>query len=170
MEAIVCAIVAGVFSIVGTAISTRALHKKKAEEDAVEWAMIKRDIEEVKTEVKEIKVRVAELTDTEQCCANLSLTVTQIKNNLDEVNANVQQLKAESIQADDQIRKATMMMIRHTINQSHRTFKRLGFIDDNSKQSLLDLGEIYLNDFGGNSFVESELDDIKKMQPQWEDE
>lgn len=168
METIICAIVAGAFSVIGTAISTRALHKKKAEEDAVEWALIKRDIKDVKDEVKEIKDRVSELTDTEQCCANLSATVKEIKNNLDEVSANVQQLKAESIQADDQMRKATMLIIRHTINQSHRTFKRLGFIDDNSKQSLLDLGEVYFNDLGGNSFVESELEDIKRLPQQRE--
>ena len=132
-------------------------------------AKIKRDIKDVKEEIKDVKDRVGELTDTEQCCANLSVTVKEIKNNLDEFSANVQQLKAESVQADEQMRRAMMLIVRHMINQSHRTFKRLGFIDDNSKQSLLDLGELYFNELGGNSFVESELEDIKRLPPQREE-
>ena len=139
METIVCVIITGLFSVGVAIINTRALHKQSEEKAAIEWAMIKRDMGEVKGELKDVKIRIHELTDTEQCCANLALTVKEIKENLDEVSANVQQLKAESIQADDQISKATMLQIRHTINQSHRTFMRLGFIDDNSKQSLLDI-------------------------------
>lgn len=169
METIVCVIITGLFSVGVAIINTRALHKQSEEKAAIEWAMIKRDMKDVKDELQDVKSRVSELTDTEQCCANLSATVKEIKNNLDEVSANVQQLKAESIQADDQMRKATMLIIRHTINQSHRTFKRLGFIDDNSKQSLLDLGEVYFNELGGNSFVESEIEDIKRLPPQRED-
>ena len=169
METIICVIITGLFSVGVAIINTRALHKQSEEKAAIEWAMIKRDMTEVKDGLKTVDTRVGELTDTEQCCANLSVTVKEIKNNLDEFSASVQQLKAESVQADDQMRRAMMLIVRHMINQSHRTFKRLGFIDDNSKQSLLDLGEIYFNELGGNSFVESELEDIKRLPPQREE-
>lgn len=169
METIICVVITGLFSVTVAIINARVMHRQSEEKAAIEWAMIKRDISEFKDELVDVKNRVHELTDTENCCANLSLTVTEIKNNLDEVSANVQQLKAESIQADDQLKKATMLLIRHTINQSHRTFKRLGFIDDNSKQSLLDLSEVYINEFNGNSFVASEIEDIKKLPPQREE-
>lgn len=163
MEAVICVIITGVFTLAGTVISTRALHKKSEEKFAIEWAMIKRDIEEMKGEVKAVKSQVADLTDTEKVCDNLSLVVKEIKANLEEVNANVNQLKAESVENDNRLRQATMCMIRHIINQSYKVFMAAGKIDANSKQSIMALGEVYIDDFHGNSFVESELREIESL-------
>ena len=163
MEAVICVIITGAFTLAGTVISTRALHRKSEEKFAVEWAMIKRDMDEVKNEVKEVKSQIGDLTDTEKVCDNLSLVVKEIKADLEEVNANVNQLKAESVENDNKLKKATMCMIRHIINQSYKTFMEIGSIDANSKQSIMALGEVYIDGFHGNSFVESELHEIEKL-------
>lgn len=168
MEAVICVIITGVFTLTGTIISTKALHRKSEEKFAVEWAMIKRDMDEVKGEVKEVKSQISDLTDTEKVCDNLSLVVKDIKDNIEEVNANLNQLKAESSQNDAILKTATMCMIRHVINQSHKAFMKAGCIDEKSKESLLALGNVYLKDLKGNSFVKSEINDIEKLPIKWE--
>lgn len=163
MEAVICVIITGAFTLAGTIISTRALHKKSEQNFAIEWALIKRDMNEVKEEVRKVNARVDKLTKTEQVCGNLTGAVQEIKENLEVVNASIGQLKAESATNDEVLKHAVMCMIRHIINASHKTFMKVGFIDENSKASIMALGEVYVNDLHGNSFVESELHDIEKL-------
>lgn len=162
MEAVICVIITGAFTLAGTVISTRALHRKSEQNFAIEWELIKRDMNEVKDEVKEVKSQIADLTDTQKVCDNLSLVVKQIKEDIEIVNANLNQLKAESVQSDALLKQATMCIIRHVINQSHKAFMEQGYIDDKSKETIMSLGNVY-KDLGGNSFVKSEVLDIAKL-------
>ena len=168
MEAVICVIITGAFTLAGTIISTRALHRKSEQNFAIEWEFIKHDMNEVKEEVKKVNERVDKLTKTEQVCANLGGSVKGIQDNLEEVNAKLGQLKAESSGNDEVLKHAIMCMIRHIINASHKTFMKAGFIDENSKASIMALGEVYINDLHGNSFVESELHDIEELPIKWE--
>lgn len=114
-------------------------------------------------ELNSVNARLAELKETDSCCTMLKDDVAAIKENISEMSAAVSQLKAESQQADAIMMKTNMLMLRHSINEGYRIFKEQGSIDKESKDSLLALGDIYLNEYKGNSFVEDELEILRKL-------
>lgn len=121
-------------------------------------------IEQVQKEQVEIKKRLDELSDTDSCCVILKDDVAQIKENITVMSAALNQLKAESKQADELQMKTNMLMLRHSINEGYRVFKQVGSIDQKSKDSLLALGDVYVKEYKGNSFVEDELDYIRQLE------
>lgn len=112
-----------------------------------------------------IQNRLNELSDTDSCCVILKDDVAQIKENLLEMSAAINQLKAESQQSDALQMKTNMLILRHTINEGYRVFTELGHIDKESKDSLLALADIYLDKDGykGNSFVEDEVTKLRTL-------
>lgn len=110
-----------------------------------------------------IQKRLDELSDTDSCCVALKEDVAVIKDNISEMAAAINQLKAESSQADTLMMKTNMLLIRHTINDGYRVFAKAGEIDKKTKDSLLALGDVYLKDYHGNSFVEDELNILREL-------
>lgn len=122
-------------------------------------------IEQVQKEQVEIKKRLNELSETDSCCVLLKDDVAQIKENITVMAASINQLKAESVQADALQMKTNMLMLRHAINEGYRVFKEIGSIDQKSLDSLCALGDIYLDkkSYNGNSFVEEEMNTIRNL-------
>lgn len=119
--------------------------------------------EAIYKELNSVNARLSELKETDSCCTVLKDDVAMIKNNITEMAAAISQLKAESQQADSLMMKTNMLMLRHSINEGYRVFKGMGSIDKESKDSLLALGDIYINDYKGNSFVKDELEILRKL-------
>lgn len=89
---------------------------------------------------------------------------SEIKENITVMSAALNQLKAESRMADELQIKTNMLMLRHSINEGYRVFKEKGSIDQKSKDSLLALGDVYINDYKGNTFVQDELDYLRTLK------
>ena len=121
-------------------------------------------IEQVRKENEEIKERLNQLSETDSCCVILKDDVALIKENLEVMSASLNQLKAESTQADALQMKTNMLQLRHSINEGYRVFKEQGSIDQKSKDSLLALGDVYIKEYNGNSFVEDELDYLRTLK------
>ena len=125
----------------------------------------KDDFEAIKKEQLEMKSRLVELSETDSCCATLQKDVIALQKSMEELVAMANQLKADFVETDDLQNKTMMLTLRHTINEGYRIFKAQGWIDQNSKQSLLDIGDLYIKDLKGNTFAESELDYIRNEIP-----
>ena len=167
--AVIVALIAAVSNIVGIVITAKnatntAIINSNARAAQTEQKF-KDDFDAIKKEQSEIKARLAELSETDSCCANLQKDVLSLQKSMDELGAMLNQLKAESIKTDELQNKTMMLTLRHTINEGYRIFKAQGWIDQNSKQSLLDIGDLYLDDLDGNTFAESELDYIRNEIP-----
>lgn len=89
---------------------------------------------------------------------------SEIKENITVMSAALNQLKAESRLADELQIKTNMLMLRHSINEGYRVFKEKGSIDQKSKDSLLALGDVYINDYKGNTFVQDELEYLRTLK------
>lgn len=170
---IIIAVLQASFTLIGVYIST-----KNASKTAVETAVInsnaraaateqkfKDDFEVIKKEQVEMKKQLDELSETDSCYTSLKDDVAQIKENITVMAASINQLKAESVQADALQMKTNMLMLRHAINEGYRVFKEIGSIDQKSLDSLCALGDIYLDkkSYNGNSFVEEEMNTIRNL-------
>ena len=149
-------IITGAFSTIGAIINSNA-------RAAVMEQKFKDLIEVMQVEQKDIKNRLNELSETDSCCVLLKDDVAQIKENISEMAAAISQLKAESQEADALMIKTNKLMLRHSINEGYRVFNEMGAIDKESKDSLLALGDIYLKEYKGNSFVKDEIEEIRKL-------
>lgn len=119
----------------------------------------------IKDNIASVNERLNELSETDSCCVRLQDDVAQIKEEITIMAASINQLKAESTQADALQMKTNMLMLRHAINEGYRVFNDIGHIDQKSLDSLCALGDIYLdkNGYNGNSFVEAEMESIRKL-------
>jgi hypothetical protein len=117
----------------------------------------------IKDTLSSVNTRLDNLEETDSCCTILKDDVAQIKEEITIMAASINQLKAESQQADTLQMKTNMLMLRHAINEGYRVFKDLGVIDKKSKDSLLALGDIYIKEYRGNSFVEDELNLLREL-------
>lgn len=149
-------VLTGIFSTVGAIINSNARAEVMEQKFSDAFDAIKK-------EQSETKERLNELSETDSCCVILKDDVSQIKENISYMSAAINQLKAESQQADALSMKTNLLQIRHIINEGYRVFKSEGCIDKESKDSLLSLGDIYINDYHGNSFVEDELKIIREL-------
>lgn len=149
-------IITGIFSTVAAIINSNS-------RAAVTEQKFKDEFDSIKAEQADMKKRLNELSETDSCCVVLKDDVALIKENISEMAAAISQLKAESAEADTLIMKTNKLMLRHSINEGYRIFKEQGSIDKESKDSLLALGDIYLSDYKGNSFVEDELKILRDL-------
>lgn len=150
-------ILTGAFSTIGAVINSNA--NAKVMEQKFNDMLTAFDKEQ-----GEMKQRLNELSETDSCCVVLKDDVAQIKENITVMSAALNQLKAESRQADERQIKTNMLMLRHSINEGYLAFKEKGSIDPKSKDSLLALGDVYINDYKGNSFVKDELDYLRTLK------
>lgn len=119
----------------------------------------------IKDTLSSVNQRLDSLEETDSCCTILKDDVAQIKEEITVMAASINQLKAESQQADALQMKTNMLMLRHAINEGYRVFKDLGHIDQKSLDSLCALGDIYLDKkcYNGNSFVHEEMNTIRSL-------
>ena len=89
-------------------------------------------------------------------------SVSATNDGLMDISASLQQFKAESIMSDEQLKKGILSMAKDCINSRHKKFLLKGYIDDNSKEALHTVYEVY-KELGGNSFVETEMQDIDRL-------
>ena len=150
-------IITGAFSTIGAIINSNARAEVMEQKFTDMFTAFDK-------EQGEIKQRLNELSETDSCCVLLKDDVAQIQENITVMSAALNQLKAESKQADELQMKTNMLMLRHSINEGYRVFKQVGSIDQKSKDSLLALGDVYVKEYKGNSFVEDELDYIRQLE------
>lgn len=150
-------IITGAFSTIGAIINSNARAKVMEQKFTDMFAAFDK-------EQGEIKTRLNELSETDSCCVLLKDDVAQIQENITVMSAALNQLKAESKQADELQIKTNMLMLRYSINEGYRVFKEKGSIDQKSKESLLALGDVYIDDYKGNTFVQDELDYLRTLK------
>ena len=149
-------IVTGVFSTVTAIINSNA--RQARTEQAFKDAQ-----EQMQKNLDSLNKRMGELSETDSCCVRLQGDVAEIKESIEVLSATVNQFKAESDLADDATRETLKALCRDRINQGHRYFMKRGEIDERSKESILSIGDCYLEVLKGNSFVEEEIEDIKGL-------
>lgn len=150
-------IITGAFSTIGAIINSNARAKVMEQKFTDMFTAFDK-------EQGEIKTRLNELSETDSCCVLLKDDVAQIQENITVMSAALNQLKAESKQADELQIKTNMLMLRYSINEGYRVFKEKGSIDQKSKESLLALGDVYIDDYKGNTFVQDELDYLRTLK------
>lgn len=150
-------IITGAFSTIGAIINSNA----RAEVMEQKFTDMFTAFDKEQSEIKE---RLNELSETDSCCVLLKDDVAQIKENITDMSAAINQLKAETTQANMVNMKINTMELRHQINEGYRVFKELGYIDQKSKDSLFGLGDVYHNDCHGNSYVQDELDYLRTLK------
>lgn len=119
-------------------------------------------IENLNKELSGAKNRIEELSDTDNSYANLKIDVDIIKEDLKELAASLNQFKATSDANDELAKQALLAFSKDRLDQGHRYFMRLGYIDESSKKSLHAVYEAYTA-LGGNSYVPGEMADIDKL-------
>ena len=154
-----------VLSIVVAAIAstTAAIINSNARQAKTEQ-MLTDNITQLKKDYDDVKVRLSELSETDSCCVVLKDDVADIKDNLVTLSAAINQFKAESDMADKAMKETLKSLCRDRINQGHRYFMRRGEIDERSKESILAIGDCYLDILEGNTFVAEEIEDLKKLK------
>lgn len=162
MEQIIATVISCVVSAVSAtliALINSNARQAKTEQKFEDW------FDAIKKENAQIQKRLNELSETDSCCTVLKDDVSLIKENITVMAASINQLKAESVQADALQMKTNMLMLRHAINEGYRVFKEIGSIDQKSLDSLCALGDIYLDkkSYNGNSFVEEEMNTIRNL-------
>lgn len=166
---IAVAIIQGLLTLVGIWLtgknSTNTAIINSNARAAVTEQKFKDEFEALKKENAQIQKRLDTLSETDSCCTVLKDDVAQIKEEITVMAASINQLKAESVQADALQMKTNMLMLRHAINEGYRVFKDIGHIDQKSLDSLCALGDIYLDkkSYNGNSFVEEEMNTIRNL-------
>lgn len=150
-------IITGAFSTIGAIINSNSRAKVMEQKFTDMFTAFDK-------EQGEIKQRLNELSETDSCCVILKDDVAQIQENITVMSAALNQLKAESKQADELQIKTNMLMLRYSINEGYRVFKEKGSIDQKSKESLLALGDVYIDDYKGNTFVQDELDYLRTLK------
>ena len=85
-----------------------------------------------------------------------------LKQNQTEMSATLNQLKAESVESDERLRKAFISLAKNEIHRSYRESMYTGCIDEGSKESLHSIHESYKEN-GGNSFAGDEMKDLNRL-------
>lgn len=148
-------IVTGVFSTVVAIINSNA-RQARSEQKSLDAQ------EQMQKELDSINKRLLELRETDSCCSLLVDDVNDIKGNLKELSATINQFKATSDEFDDQLRKAFQSIARDRISQAHRYFMPRGEITESSKQAIYSIFESY-KELGGNGYVDREIEDLDRL-------
>ena len=146
MVAIIVAIIGGIGSLFGIVI--KGIFDLKNERQKAE--------ENRKTEYTEIMTRLDNIE------RNTTESIQKIQANLEQLRADLIELKEESRDNDDKMKKALMNIARTTINKDYKYFINLGRIDDNSYQSIVWVYESY-KELGGNTFIDEEMEKLRNL-------
>ena len=146
MVAIIVAIIGGIGSLFGIVI--KGIFDLKNERQKAE--------ENRKTEYTEIMTRLDNIE------RNTTESIQKIQANLEQLRADLTELKEESRDNDDKMKKALMNIARTTINKDYKYFINLGRIDDNSYQSIVWVYESY-KELGGNTFIDEEMEKLRNL-------
>lgn len=119
-------------------------------------------IENLNKELSGAKKRIEELSDTDNCCASLKVDVDDIKGEMQAMAALLNQFKATSDANDEMIKEGFKNFAKDRLNQGHRYFMNLGYIDEKSKESLHAVYKTY-KDCKGNTFIDGEMKDIDEL-------
>lgn len=119
-------------------------------------------IENLNKELSGAKNRIEELSDTDSCCASLKVDVDDIKIELQAMSASLNQFKATSDANDEMIKEGFKNFAKDRLNQGHRYFMNLGYIDEKSKESLHGVYKTY-KECKGNTFIDAEMKDIDEL-------
>ena len=118
--------------------------------------------EQMQKNLDAINKRMGELSETDSCCVRLREDVKDIKANIENLAATLEQFKATSDVFDEKLQNAFMAIASDRISQGHRYFMQRGEITESSKMSLHKIYESY-KAFGGNGYVETEMEDIDTL-------
>lgn len=148
-------VITGVFSTVVAIINSNA-RQARTEQKFLDSQ------EQMQKNLDTINDRLEELSETDSCCVRLQGDVQDIKANIENLAATLEQFKATSDDFDEKFCNAFIALASDRISQGHRYFMARGEITESSKMSLHRIYESYKS-FGGNGYVETEMNDLDEL-------